>query len=537
MNLPPVIPIVFLCLGALAVGASQLARLRVPSLVMATATVVALVAVLTLRVNLPATQIISAWQPVSVFAVPISFRVDQTAWILSVGLLAICLAAALTWQAHPGRQHPGPRAVSLLLVAAAIASLYASNLLTLVVAWGLLDIAVVVALLVRNEPQIGRRAAAAIVLYTSSTISVWIAALLIENDHGSIYWSLLDPGDSARQWLMLAAALRIGVYPLHQWLPTELGRAPDRAALLVAVPAATGLALLARLALEQALPTNLILPALAAISALAGGVLAFQHPQRRAGLTYIALAVVSLAVLLAFIDVGAGTLTAAALNWMFVSVSLFIARGFNRRQPWWSAGALIAAASIAGVPGTLGFITRTQMLGSLIENNRWPMLIVVLIAETCLMAALARPLFRASDEEESIGRGRSISFGLALAIGALPIVILGINSSAIPAAPSLAQAAARLTVTTILAMLLPVGAGLTLAWRFRPTLSADDVPSEPMWARAIRLDWLYALISAFIRRMTELLRGLASVIEGEAGLVWAIVIIVVGLVLTTGALR
>jgi len=37
--------------------------------------------------------------------------------------------------------------------------------------------------------------------------------------------------------------------------------------------------------------------------------------------------------------------------------------------------------------------------------------------------------------------------------------------------------------------------------------------------------------------MTELLRGLASVIEGEAGLVWAIVIIVVGLVLTTGALR
>ena len=122
MNLPPVIPIVFLCLGALAVGASQLARLRVPSLVMATATVVALVAVLTLRVNLPATQIISAWQPVSVFAVPISFRVDQTAWILSVGLLAICLAAALTWQAHPGRQHPGPRAVSLLLVAAAIAS-------------------------------------------------------------------------------------------------------------------------------------------------------------------------------------------------------------------------------------------------------------------------------------------------------------------------------------------------------------------------------------------------------------------------------
>jgi len=35
---------------------------------------------------------------------------------------------------------------------------------------------------------VGRRAALAIVVNTSSTVCVWIAALLIENQQGSLYW-------------------------------------------------------------------------------------------------------------------------------------------------------------------------------------------------------------------------------------------------------------------------------------------------------------------------------------------------------------
>ena len=537
MTLPPAIPIVFLCLGALAVGASHLARLRAPSLIMALTTLAALLATLTLGANLPATQIVADWQPVSVFTVPISFRVDQAAWVLSIGLLLICLATALTWLAHPGQHRPGPRAVSLLLVAAAIASLYASNLLTLVIAWGMMDIMLVVALLVRSEPQLGRRAATAIILYTSSTLSVWIATLLIENEHGSIYWRLLDPGHGAQLWLMLAAALRIGLYPLHQWLPTELGQSPDRATLLVAVPPATGLALLARLALTQALPQDSVAPALAAISALIGGVLAFRRPQRRAGLPFIALALASLSAV-AVVGNSGGALIATALNWMFVIVSLFIARGFTRQQPWWSAGALIAAVSVAGLPGTLGFAGRVSLTGSLIAGNHWTLLIVVLAAETLLIAAIARPLFRPSAEEEPIGRARTASFAAAMACAALPIVIFALAPAVIPGLPSLSQLFGQLNVTLILALLLPVTAGVTLGWRFRfaGITTSDDTP-EAVWERVVRLEWLNALVSALMHRLTALLRGLSNVIEGEGGLVWAIVIIVVGLVLTTGALR
>src|SRR3972149_2338980 len=109
MNLPPTIPIAFLILGALAVGAADLARLRRPSLFMTVAAGLALAAMLTIRADGPITQIISSWLPISVFGVPVSFRVDLSAWIVGLGLIVACLATALTWLAYPGKQRPAPR--------------------------------------------------------------------------------------------------------------------------------------------------------------------------------------------------------------------------------------------------------------------------------------------------------------------------------------------------------------------------------------------------------------------------------------------
>ena len=170
MILPPTIPIIFLFLGALAIGAGDLARLRHPTAIMVISSALALVAVLTLQSALPVTQVVAAWQPVSVFTVPISFRVDQTAWILAVGLMLVLNATALTWIGFPGRHWSAPRALSLLLAAAALAGVFASNLLTLALAWGVLDIVFVSALLVRSGAGVGRRAALAIVLNAASTL-------------------------------------------------------------------------------------------------------------------------------------------------------------------------------------------------------------------------------------------------------------------------------------------------------------------------------------------------------------------------------
>src|SRR5512135_152446 len=289
MTLPPGIPILFLILGALAIGASELARLRRPTVILIITTLLSLAALWTLRGATPVTEIIAAWQPISVFTVPLSFRVDQVAWLLALGLLLVLLTTALTWGAYPGQHRPGPRAVALLLTAAALGGIFASNLLTLAVAWGLLDLAFIAALLVRGGSEVGRRAALAIVVNTASTLCVWIAALLIENQQGSLYWHLFNAPENARAWLMAAAVLRVGLYPFHQWLPVELGKEPDRAVVIFIVPTVSGLALWVRMAIAQALPEDSIVPVLAMLSLITGSVLAWRSSQPRNGLPFITL--------------------------------------------------------------------------------------------------------------------------------------------------------------------------------------------------------------------------------------------------------
>lgn len=545
MTLPPITPLILLILGALAVGASDLARLRRPNLVMVAAASLALLTGLSVRGDAPVTQIVSGWQPVSVFTAPISLRVDQTAWIMGVGLLIAGLATALAWLAFPGESRPAPRALSLLLIAAALGGVYASNLLTLTIAWGLLDVMFVVALLVRSGPQAGRRAAVAIILNTTSTMCVWIATLLIENAHDSLYWHLVNLPATPRLWLAIAGALRMGLYPLHQWLPVDSSREANRSALLYTVPTLAGLALWARLAMTRNLPDTSIVPLLALISALIGGVLAWQNSRSRAGLPYVAFGLAGLAVL----DLGAltspGTLTAVAVNWLLVMISLFIARNFNRRAPWWSAGGIIAALSVIGLPGTLGFVARYALIGNLTSAGEWGLLAGGLVAEALLIAAVIRIVLVPAGNDQPIGLVRQVACGVAILSAAAPLVLLAFNPALVPGTSSLSNLLGRLEPLTLLAWLVPVAAGAALAWRELRTATspADSPEAEPLdsessvWLRFIRLDWLSASFAYVVQRSTTLLRGLASVIEGEGGLIWVIVIVIIGVVLTSGALK
>jgi formate hydrogenlyase subunit 3/multisubunit Na+/H+ antiporter MnhD subunit len=432
-----------------------------------------------------------------------------------------------------------------LLIAAALASVYASNLLTLTMAWGLLDVMFVVALLVRSGPQVGRRAAIAIILNTTSTACVWIATLLIENGHDSLYWHLVDLPDAPRMWLAAAGALRLGLYPLHQWLPVDLSRETNRSALLYTVPTMAGLALWARLAITRNLPDTSIVPMLGLISALVGAVLAWQSSRSRAGLPYVALGLVGLAVLDLGVLATPGTLTAVALNWLFIVVSLFIARSFSRRAPWWSIGGIIAGLAIMGVPGTLGFVTRYAMITNLIRSGEWLMLAGGILAEALLIAAVTRIVFTPTDDDQPIGLLRQVACGLSIISAAVPLILLAINSAIVPGISSLNNMLGNLDLVTVLVWLLPVGAGVAIAWRDLRAARPSILPTEraatdneaPVWLRLIRLDWLNVLFGQTVHRSTALLRGLAGVIEGDGGLIWVIVIVIVGVVLTSGALK
>jgi formate hydrogenlyase subunit 3/multisubunit Na+/H+ antiporter MnhD subunit len=395
--------------------------------------------------------------------------------------------------------------------------------------------AFVAALLVRGGSGVGRRAALAIVVNTASTVCVWIAALLIENQQGSLYWHLFNAPQGARAWLMAAAVLRVGLYPFHQWLPVELGKEPDRAVIIFIVPTVSGLALWARMAIAQALPEESIVPLLAMLSLVIGSVLAWRSAQPRNGLPFIALCLTGSVGLLAAAGASPAQLTAAAFNWMFINVSLFIARGLDRRQPYWAVGSLIALLSLAALPGTLGFVVQQGVVVNTIRQQQWLILLAVVVAQTFVMAAALRLILSEATESAPAHVVRKVVWGLALACGALPLLIFALADNALPALPDASELLSELNAIGLLAMFAPLAVGALLAWRVPLTRGTSD-SGQAAWGRVLRLDWLNAALFYLVDRLTGFLRAAAGVFEGEGGLLWTVIVIVVVVVIYTAAL-
>jgi hypothetical protein len=395
----------------------------------------------------------------------------------------------------------------------------------------------VVALLVRGGAEVGRRAALAIVVNLASTVCVWVAALLIENQQGSLYWHLFNAPEDARAWLMAAAVLRVGLYPFHQWLPVELGKEPDRAVMLFVVPTMSGLALWARMAVAQALPESSIVPALAVLSILIGALLAWRSPQPRNGLPFIALCLAGFVGLLAASSPTSAQLSAAALNWMFIVVSLFIARGLDRKHPFWAVGALVAGLSLAALPGTLGFVVQQGVIAGIIHAKQWPVLLAVVIAQTLIVAAVARFIVVEQTESTPASIWRKAWWGVALILGALPLIGLANAPEALSNLPPVNVLLSELSGIGVLALFAPIVIGLGLAWRGPLLLRGTADADASIWSRAIRLEWLNSAVFYVIDRLTGLLRSMAGVFESEGGLLWTVVVIVIVIVIYTGALQ
>jgi hypothetical protein len=85
--------------------------------------------------------------------------------------------------------------------------------------------------------------------------------------------------------------------------------------------------------------------------------------------------------------------------------------------------------------------------------------------------------------------------------------------------------------------LLPIAVGIAIVRVVRgaPVSQPDAGPS--VWMRILRLEWVNAVAAFFIERMAGLLRGLSIIVEGEGGLIWSMILVIVGLVLATGAVK
>ena len=543
MSILPLLPILILLGGVIALLLCRAARIVHYDAVASAATLLAVAAIILLAIpDLSIREtLISSWQPITVFGAPVTLRVDRPDWLIGLVATLACAATALAGIAYPGLRRFGPRALALGMTAALVAAVFSANLLTLALAWGLFDAFFVIAALMHGEESAaGRRAAFAIGFNIAATLCLWIAALAINQGNESQYWHLTRLPEPARQFLVLAAVLRLGLYPFSQWLPAEREDVPGRVVLLYVLPPVAGLHLLIRLANLSALPEEPAAMWFAALSVLAGGALAWWRGGSRDALPYLSLSILG-TVVLAAIAGGApaaphAILSSGAVSWTLAMVTLSLSHGFQRRAPWWSLGQALAVAALVGMPASAGFSVRVSLAAAAASGGDGLLLICVVTGEALAFATLARLLTTSSPFRIPRTLKDVASYVPAIALVALPPFLLpALARQAVPdiAPPAFAVVLPSLGILGGIIFLLPIALGIVLEWLRRERRITMHV--DP--SRGLSLDWLYSLIFRFTDLFAGALNRLSAASEGEGAVVWALLILIAAYAVLTGAIQ
>lgn len=280
-------------------------------------------------------------------------------------------------------------------------------------------------------------------------------------------------------FMVVGLGIKMGLFPLHGWLPDAYTHAPPAVAALLA-PVATKVAAyaLARVLfsvlgpawLAEGAPLAGALAWLGALSVLAGGVLAIRQTDFRRLLAYSSVSQIG------YIILGVGLANASGLAGAFLHVlnhalmkgALFLVAGIavlrlggprladldrmHRRMPVVALCLAVAALSMIGVPPTGGFFSKWYVLVGAVEAGGWALAGVILAGSLLAVVYMFRILEHAflepraeHDDQHPHGHGAAPSArgapvarrepGLALLVPLLvltgAIVAAGIGNVAI----------------------------------------------------------------------------------------------------------
>ncbi|WP_322801329.1 hypothetical protein [Thermoflexus sp.] len=445
-------------------------------------------------------------RPFSVFQTAWVFRLTTPVWGQGLGVLLAGFLVAWMGVAHPGQGRGWPRALALGMVVVATGAALTADLFTLLMAWAALDAMFLAFLLIRRGQAVADRAVMAGLVNGAALLSLWAAAWQIWRSGDSLFWSRMA-GIAPLPFLVLAALIRLDIYPFHVGRPPELADEVNRVALLYILPTAVGLMLWGHLApLIRGWPGMPWVAAALGLTALLGGLWAWAEPDPRAGLVEAAWGSAAWWALagLAHPDVA----PLAAILWPVGFALIFAGRPFDRTSLW-GVPALAAILTIAGLPMMPGMRIAAAPFQAW-PFWAWPLLT---LPSALLLGALCRDWLRAAEEPLPSERIWRAAYGLALALGMFGLITLG----------GLFGAWQDVPVVFRLPLLASLGLGIIGLWQ------ADKMHAAARgWARVrpfLSLEWMYEGLTRLISHPARALQqGLEFLSHPAVMWLWALVI-------------
>jgi len=467
--------------------------------------------------------VLSSW-PTETTQVPaLVFRSQAIGSAITLVAAALGTALLLGQLDGPERElRPVISAAILLLVAATMLWAAAANLVTTLVAWAVLDAAVLFAFgLVRSPTLILRM----VVIGQLASLLLLAAALQAPSPSATLAVgtsSILAP---AGLWIALAIILRIGVYPLHLNVLDESDITPPLVGIVPLVSGVVGLGL--GLQIMQAQGTGWLpawLASIISVGLLPLGYLFWTTDRQRA--SSLLTAYVSAMGLLALLWGYPLTALLAMFNLALALPLLLAFPEVTLGRRFRISPQVFAWASLAGVPLTMGFWILLPLVRFAIAHRLWLPVAAITLGNLFLIAGILREATRTPPA----GAQRP-SRWIAVTLLGLPLLLLGLSPALLrflllslsgpywldpqPALNSSGQMAMWA------ALILPWAGGYSL-WRGRRGLPRGVERALSLVGGVLNVGWGRRLGGSALNALSTAVRRTTGLWEGEHVILWTL---------------
>ena len=507
------LPILILFITPLFMLAINLRRPKFPYfwLLAASASLLVWPIILIALVSLPVEIQILHWQPEEFFLISPALLLDRTSWPFALALVTLNLAVVLTAVARDrnpteGLSPWGNLATPLLITAVSLMAVISENVLTLILTWTVLDLLEMFLWLVKiRNNDLSQRIIIAIstrlggvVLLIWTAISAYAARLPL---------SLVAIPPELGTYLLIAAGLRLGVFPLTLTLPEALPERRGVKVISLLAPQAANLTLLVRTAsVGASSASSPYLFVLTGFAALYAGLSWIGSTDELEGSSFWALGISCLALAAAI-----QAKPAASLAW---GVALLLPGGllllYSSRQRWLLPLLLFATLSISSLP-----FTPTWQGVRLYEAPFHWLGLPLITAQSLMIAGYLRYALRPANPLVGAERWVRIIYPWGLVL--LPSVHWSIAWWSRPESfPSWLSSWPAVLSTGMVFLILWLGR------------RGEQAPA--MFLKGLRtaltFGWAYKILESILRPIRSLLAIANTVLEGNAGILWALLIVI-----------
>jgi len=521
-----VIVLLFLTVGLVVTAIAAWRKARFAPEIAITFVTLSLLIWLLLGTNLPQSLTLVKWSAGGV-ELSWSLLVDRLTWRSTIYLLLLSIVALLI-----ARPQLKPKAqdlkisptqwlllpILLFLVLTGLLAIWADSLAGLASSWTILAISWFVFISIAGWPitQVRRTLTYGGTLL-SGVIFLWLAEASLPSSLSSISdgenWS-----EPAIIWTSLAAMVYVGAIPFQWWRSVDQWNklSTSATALIHLVPGIVGGSLLARIAAFDATNSGYLLfvTGFGLIGYLVGITMAWVHLGKpRKSLSGLILAEAGMVMLVGVWATPMAVVAQVGVFTLAMAAFYFVSESPNRRFSW---PIIIPVAALAGMPMTLGFLGLTGLYGSWLDRELLPLMLVSAFLNVPLIAGS----ILAWRSEELLTRKEPFDrFQPILDAGGLALLSLGLF-----ALPDISLVSSDLLV--LLSLGLTGIGGIALAW-FAGRTPLAQIDLKDAFRLNLPRDQVQKLFKQLVAGITLVVREAVTILEGEGGMLWVVVLVIV----------